>query len=193
MLGYHFDREADGEGETIAVMALGGVPDAGDVHGFARAFGLPPPQVELVQLTPVAACAADPRFRFETTMGLQWLAAVAPRARLVVYFIDPTVAADPWSCLGACPVGHVTKADRRSHQLERPARQYYAVHGRRRFAALLDLAAVLGVTVIAASGDWGAYDGFPSSGPRATPATPSSRATPSPAASPVSSASAARG
>ncbi|WP_434420919.1 S53 family peptidase [Nannocystis pusilla] len=164
--GYRFDREADGEGETIAVMALGGVPDAGDVYGFARAFGLPPPQVELVQLTPLAACAADPRFRFETTMGLQWLGVVAPRARLVVYFIDPTVAADPWSCF----LEHVLADMSRQPTIavtswSAPARQYYAVHGRRRFAALLDLAAVLGVTVIAASGDWGAYDGFPSSGP----------------------------
>lgn len=164
--GYHFDRATDGEGETIAVMALGGVPDAGDVHGFARAFGLPPPQVELVEVTPLAACAVDPRFRFETTMGLQWLAAVAARARLVVYFIDPTVAADPWSCF----LEHVLADMSRKPAVavtswSAPARQYYAVHGRRRFAALLDLAAVLGVTVIAASGDWGAYDGFPSSGP----------------------------
>ncbi|MCY1068011.1 S53 family peptidase [Nannocystis sp. RBIL2] len=164
--GYHFDRTSDGEDETIAVMALGGVPDAGDVHGFARAFGLPSPQIELVQLTPLAACAADPRFRFEATMGLQWLAAVAPRARLVVYFIDPTVAADPWSCF----LKHVLSDMSRKPTVavtswSAPARQYYAVHGRRRFATLLDLAAVLGITVIAASGDWGAYDGFPSSGP----------------------------
>ncbi|PCC71275.1 kumamolisin [Nannocystis exedens] len=164
--GYRFDRDVDGEGETIAVMALGGVPDAADVHGFARAFGLSPPLVELVELAPLAACAADPRFRFETTMGLQWLAAVAPRARLVVYFIDPTVAADPWGTF----LEHVLSDMSRAPTIavtswSAPARQYYAVHGRRRFAGLLDRAAILGVTVIAASGDWGAYDGFPSSGP----------------------------
>ncbi|WAS94248.1 S53 family peptidase [Nannocystis punicea] len=164
--GYDFDDDTDGGGETIAVMALGGVPDAADVHGFARAFGLPAPQIELVQLTPLGACATDPRFRFETTMGLQWLAAVAPRARIVVYLLDPTVAADPWSTFLKNVLSDMSRETTIAvTSWSAPARQYYAVHGRRRFADLLDLAAVLGVTVVAASGDWGAYDGFPSSGP----------------------------
>lgn len=164
--GYGLDRGLDGAGETIAVMALGGVPDAADLHGFARAFGLPAPAVELVPLTPLGACASDPRFRFETTMGLQWLAAAAPRARLVVYLIDPSVAADPWgeflravlSDMSRLPSVAVTS-------WSAPARQYYAVHGGEVFAGLCDQAAALGVTVVAASGDWGAYDGFPSGGP----------------------------
>jgi kumamolisin len=42
-----------------------------------------------------------------------------------------------------------------------PERQYYRAHGRESFAGLLDQAAVLGMTVISASGDWGAHGGFP--------------------------------
>ncbi|MCY1056766.1 S53 family peptidase [Nannocystis sp. SCPEA4] len=164
--GYQFDGETDGDGETIAVMALGGVPDPADLHGFARAFDLPPPQVELVPLTPLGACATDPRFRFETTMGLQWLCATAPRARVVVYLIDPGVALDPWATFLNAVLSDMFRAPSIAvTSWSAPARQYYAVHGLERFAALLDQAAVLGVTVIAASGDWGAYDGFPSSGP----------------------------
>jgi len=164
--GYGFGPEHDGEGECIAVMALGGVPSAADLHGFARAFGLPAPRVELVPLTPLGACADDPRFRFETTMGLQWLAALAPRARLVVYLIDPGVVADPWAEFLFAVLSDMSRRPSIAvTSWSAPARQYYAVHGRSRVAGLLDQAAIAGVTVIAASGDWGAYDGFPSAGP----------------------------
>jgi kumamolisin len=164
--GYDLDDDADGDGETIAVMALGGVPDPADLHGFARAFDLPAPRVELVPLTPLGACASNINFRHETTMSLQWLAAVAPRARIVVYLIDPALALDPWSTF----LRHVLSDMSRSPSIavtswSAPARQYYPVHGREVFAGLLDRAAALGVTVIAASGDWGAHDGFPRGGP----------------------------
>lgn len=164
--GYGFGPEHDGEGECIAVMALGGIPDAADLYGFARAFGLPAPQVELVPLTLLTACAVDPRHRFETTMGLQWLAALAPRARLVVYLIDPGAVADPWAEFLFAVLSDMSRRPSIAvTSWSAPARQYYAVHGRSRFAALLDQAAVAGVSVIAASGDWGAYDGFPAAGP----------------------------
>lgn len=164
--GYGFGPEHDGEGECVAVMALGGVPDAADLHGFARAFGLPAPRVELVPLTTLGACAVDPRFRFETTMGLQWLAAVAPRARIVVYLIDPGAVADPWAEFLFAVLSDMSRRPSIAvTSWSAPARQYYAVHGRSRICALLDQAAVAGITVIAASGDWGAYDGFPAAGP----------------------------
>lgn len=164
--GYGCSRELDGDGECVAVMALGGVPDAADLHGFARAFDLPPPRVELVPLTPLGACADDPRHRLETTMGLQWLAAVAPRARIVVYLIDPGLVADPWAeFLFAVLSDRSRRPSVAVTSWSAPARQYYAVHGRAHFAGLLDQAALAGITVIAASGDWGAYDGFPSAGP----------------------------
>lgn len=164
--GYGFGPEHDGEGECVAVMALGGIPSAADLHGFARAFGLPAPRVELVPVTALGACAVDPRFRFETTMGLQWLAAVAPRARIVVYLIDPGAVADPWAEFLFAVLSDMSRRPSVAvTSWSAPARQYYAVHGRARIAGLLAQAAVAGVTVIAASGDWGAYDGFPAAGP----------------------------
>lgn len=164
--GYDLDRDADGDGETIAMMALGGIPDPADLYGFAHAFGLPAPQIELVPLTPLGACARDPRFCFETTMALQWTLAVAPRARVVVYLIDPGVVADPWATFLLHVLSDISRAPAIAvTSWSAPARQYYSVHGRQRIAGLLDQAAAIGLTVVAASGDWGVYDGFPGAGP----------------------------
>lgn len=164
--GYELDGDADGDGETIALMALGGVPDPADLHGFARAFDLPAPRVELVPLTPLGPRARDPRFRLETTMALQWLAAVAPRARIVVYLLDPALALDPWSTFLTYVLSDIYRTPSIAVMTwSAPARQYYPVHGREVFSSLLARAAALGVSVVAASGDWGAHDGFPSGGP----------------------------
>ncbi|MEZ4451091.1 MAG: S53 family peptidase [Nannocystaceae bacterium] len=163
---YHFDRDHDGEGEVIALMAIGGVPSASDLHGFARAFGLPPPQVVVRPLTPLGACADDPRARFETTMALQWLCALAPGARVIVHVIDPAAVADPWGAFLLSVLSDMSEEPSIAVTgWSAPARQYYRVHGRESIGGLLDQAAAAGVTVIAASGDWGAYDGFPSAGP----------------------------
>ncbi|MCA9541289.1 MAG: hypothetical protein KC620_20450, partial [Myxococcales bacterium] len=42
-----------------------------------------------------------------------------------------------------------------------PERDYYAAYGSRVITSLLDQCAALGITVLSAAGDWGAYDGIP--------------------------------
>ncbi|AKF07946.1 protease pro-enzyme activation domain-containing protein [Sandaracinus amylolyticus] len=160
--GYRFDPMLRGRGETIAVMALGGVPRAEDLDGFWRAHDVPLPEIDLVPLTALGACASDPSARFETTMSVQWIGALAPAARVVVYVIDPALVADPWSTFLEAVLDDAARAPTIAvTSWSTPERQHRRVHGREGFAALLDQAAVLGVSVIAASGDWGACGGFP--------------------------------
>ncbi|APR82109.1 putative peptidase [Minicystis rosea] len=160
---YGFDDAADGSGETIAILALGGVPRLDDLHGFFHAHGITPPEVHLVGIGPMGARAADALARFETTMAIAWAGALAPGARIAVYFIDPTLVADPWSAFLLAVISDAELAPTIAVTTwSCPERQYHRVHGGEVFRGLCDQAAAIGMTVIAASGDWGAYDGMPS-------------------------------
>lgn len=160
--GYGFDGDHDGRGETIAILAFGGMPDAEDLLGFWRAFGVPAPAVELVPVGPLGSRATDPLCRLETTMAVQWAGALSPGARIVVYLVDPAAVADPWSELLLAALSDVRRAPTVVVTTwSCPERQYYRVHGGELVRGLLDQLAVLGVTVIAATGDSGACDGLP--------------------------------
>jgi kumamolisin len=96
-------------------------------------------------------------------MAVAWAGALAPGARIVVYLIDPAVVADPWSEFLVAVLSDVElRPTVAVTSWSCPERQYRRVHGGEVFRGLLDQAAAVGITVIAASGDWGAYDGFPS-------------------------------
>ncbi|MEP7119555.1 MAG: protease pro-enzyme activation domain-containing protein, partial [Byssovorax sp.] len=162
--GYGFDDATDGRGETIAILALGGVPRLGDLQAFWRAHAIAPPDVHLVRVGPLGTRADHPLYRFETTMAIAWAGALAPAARLVVYVIDPACVADPWSAFLLAVLADTARAPTIAVTTwSCPERQYYRVHGGDLFRGLLDQAAAIGVTVIAATGDWGAYDGMPAS------------------------------
>lgn len=162
--GYGFDDDTDGRGETIAILAFGGTPRLGDLQAFWRAHAVTPPEVHLVRVGPLGARADHPLYRFETTMAVAWAGALAPAARLVVYVIDPACVADPWSeFLLAVLADRALAPTIAVTTWSCPERQYRRVHEGDLFRGLLDQAAAIGVTVIAATGDWGAYDGLPAS------------------------------
>lgn len=162
--GYRLTGETTGRGETIALMAVGAVPDRSDLDVFWQAHGIVPPDVKVVRVGSGAAMKDDPLARFEITMNTQWAGAVSPGARLVIYVIEPGTF-DPWASFlraavgaegddGPAPTVAVTT-------VSCPERQYYRAYGRKTFAELLERADVLGMTVLAAAGDWGAHGGFP--------------------------------
>lgn len=148
-------------GETIAVMALGGVPDLADLEAAWSAWDVAPPELHARQLG-AAAPSLHPLHRFETTMSLAWLGALAPGARLVVYFIDPATEPDPWaSFLRAVIADDRLRPTVATTSWSCPEHQYYRVHGRATITCLLDQVTALGVTVLASSGDWGVLAGPP--------------------------------
>jgi len=160
---YGFPGHLDGTGETIALLMMGGAIDIGDLTLFWRAHGITPPEVRVVELGPTrGGHLVDPLHRLEATMCVAWAGAMAPGARIVVYFVDPEVVADPWAMFLLAVIGDEENAPTvASTSWIIPERRYYRVFGSSVVTGLLDQAAALGITVISAAGDWGALDGIP--------------------------------
>lgn len=159
---YAFPDEWNGSGETIALMMLGGRVEPADLHAFWRGHGIEPPEVHTVQVGPVNPRPPKPLHLLEAAMTVEWAGAMAPGARIVVYHVDPTVMGDPWAAFLMAVL-----SDRRYQPTIActswitPERRYYRLHGHSVVKGLLNQAAALGITVIAAAGDWGAFDGIP--------------------------------
>jgi kumamolisin len=162
---YDFPDEWDGSGETIALLMLGGGIDEADLHTFWRAHGITPPEVRTMHVGsrgPRASGAVNHLYMLEAAMSVEWAGALAPGAKILVYFVDPRVIADPWSTFLLKVIGDRENAPTvASTSWITPERSYYRCHGRRVVSGLLDQAAAIGVTVVSAAGDWGAFDGVP--------------------------------
>jgi kumamolisin len=162
---YDFPDEWTGKGETICVLNLGSRIREDDLRAFWKQHGIdrqPPRQIDLGVIAKGGFVQT-----LEPTMSAEWIGAMAPDADLVICNIDDQAAADPWAAFLAAAIapdpgdGHPTPTVAVS-TWSLPERVYFARHGRTVFADLLEQAAAVGVTVIAASGDWGVYDGRPS-------------------------------
>jgi kumamolisin len=161
---YNFPDAADanGSGETVALMMLGGHLDERDLHTFWRVHGIQPPEVEIVDVGFIRQRDSHPLHMLEAGMTVEWAGAMARGAKLVIYRIDPTVMGDPWSAFLLAVVN-----DQRHRPTIActswitPERRYYTQHGHSTVTGLLNQAAALGITVVSAAGDWGPFDGIP--------------------------------
>ena len=166
---YDFPPEWTGKGETIFLLNLGARVGEADLQAFWQRHGIDR-GAHLTEQIDIGHPMKSYGFvqQLEPTMGAQWIGALAPDARLCIYNIDAEDAADPWvAFLTAVVALDLDGKERREPTIavstwSLPERLYYAQHGREVFADLLEQAAALGVTMVAASGDWGVYDGRPS-------------------------------
>ena len=160
---YEFPEEWDGDGETIALVMFEGKLDRPSLEQFWRQHGIGPPNVEEVEVGPRPELRRqDQLSNLELAMSVEWAGALAPKARIVVYFVDPVIFADPWSAF----LMEIIADDNRSPSVAAiswvtPERDYYRKHGHRLVVGLLAQAACLGITVVAAAGNWGPFDGLP--------------------------------
>lgn len=161
---YHFPTQWTGEGQTIALLMMGGHFDIIDLYTFWHAFGIPHPEVRVVRLGPVTDEPRNPMLQLEASMTIEWLGAMAPGAKIVIYKVDPTIFADPWAMFLLALVGDKENAPTvATTSWITPERRYYRSFGSSVVSGLLDQAAALGITVVSAAGDWGAFDGVPRS------------------------------
>ena len=159
---YRFPERWDGSGETIAIMMLGGQLDTEGLRRFWRAHDLERPEVRVVDVGLHIPRREDSLLTLEAMTSVEWAGAMAPGAQIVVYRFDPTVLGDPWAAFLLEVVGDTENAPTvASTSWVTPERNYYRLHGHELITGLLDQAAALGITMIAASGDWGAFDGTP--------------------------------
>ena len=160
---YEFPEQWTGKGETIVLLATS-VPSLADVEAFWKRHGIVRDLPEIVDYPGAAftRSAAGPKVAaLEVTMDVQWLGAMAPGAKIIVLNVDATWASDIWSAtLGwALAQGDPTIM---VSTFTTPAGRYYEQNGRRPFTDLMGGANAKGLTVVAATGDWGVYDGRPS-------------------------------
>jgi len=160
---YRFPTDVDGTGQTVGIIELGGGYRPQDITNYLRGLGLSTPTVVPVSVdgannTPVGTANSDDA---EVGLDVEVVAAVAPGAKIAVYFApnnrtskgfidaltkavhddvnDPTVISISWG-------GPEAAADD-SFQTQ--------------FDQVLQSAAMLGVTVCVAAGDNGAADEGP--------------------------------
>lgn len=148
---YSFPKGADGRGQTIAVIALGGGCRASDVTAYFDAMRLPRPRVSIIAL---GGAKNDPRNPSgEVTGDVQLAGGLAPGARIAVYLAPNTEH------------GFVEAVSRAVHDRRRSPSVISISWGRnemhwvrrtlRHFDDVLAEAAALGISVCCSSGDSG--------------------------------------
>jgi kumamolisin len=146
------DAGLDGGGQTIMVPEIDDLPNLADLDKFATEFGLPP-------FGPVLTLKRDPSWGSpekaagETVLDLEILHAVAPAAKLVVYFSAPDFGHSDraFDQMVTDHAGSIISESLGSCEVDTPS------GARNNYAAVQDRAVALGMTHLVASGDSGAY------------------------------------
>jgi kumamolisin len=154
---YDFPKQLGGRGQSIAVIALGGGYLRSDMREYFRRLRLPMPDIrwKSVHGARNAPNGDTAMFDGEVTGDVQTVGAIAPRARIVVYFAPNTHRGffEAISQAVHDPRARNTVVSVSWGQAE--------VHWRRRTISALNRvlleAAALGVTVCVSSGDFGAF------------------------------------
>jgi kumamolisin len=154
---YEFPDELDGRGQSIGVIALGGGYLTSDFRAYFRTLRL---RVPKIRARSVAGARNAPRgaaaqFDGEVTGDIETVGAIAPRAKITVYFapnssrgfFEAVVAAVHDREAGNSVIS-ISWGQAEVHFLRDTVRAFNEV--------LLE-AAVLGVTVCCSSGDYGAF------------------------------------
>lgn len=170
---YNFPTDANGSGQTIAIIELGGGYSASDIQSYFQQLGIAPPKVTSVSVDggknqPTNPNSADA----EVLLDIEVSGAVAPAANIVVYFapntdqgfLDALTQAIHDTANNPCVVSISWGGSENS----------WTPQAITAFDDAAQSAAALGVSITAACGDNGSSDGssdgsnqvdFPSSSP----------------------------
>jgi len=162
---YNFPKDYDCKGQTIAIMSIGAstLRQAllSDLSKFWEADGRTQPEIDFVPVGPQSSdVATSPLNRLEASMGPAWIGALAPGAKIVVYEVASNLP-DPWLAVVEMAVSDPRAPNILCMTWTQSEDMYYRQFNRGSIALALAKAAAFGITVIAASGDWGVYDGRP--------------------------------
>ena len=152
---YNFPTDADGTGECIALIELGGGYKTADLQTYFKGLGLPAPTVTAVSVdggTNTPGGDADG----EVMLDIEVAGAVAPKAKIAVYFAPNT------------DQGFVDAIKTAVHDTTRKPsvvsiswggpEESYTAQSLKNYDAVFQEAAMLGVTILVASGDNGSAD-----------------------------------
>lgn len=145
---YYDFPDADGTGECIGLIELGGTYKQSDIDGFFKHFGMEAPQIEVVGKPPAESYMDD----YEVTLDLQLAGAMAPKAKLVIYYGKDLITA-----IKAALNDQKNKPSVLSISWA-ASEELYSKAQLTEMSQLLYQVALQGITVVAASGDTGAYN-----------------------------------
>ena len=170
---YDFPADADGSGQCIGIIELGGGYKPADLATYFAALGIANPKVKAVLVDhaknhPTNANSADG----EVMLDIEVAGGVAPKAQIVVYFAPNTTA----GFLDAITTAVHDKVNKPSviSISWGAAESGWTAQAMTQYDQAFQAAAAMGVTICAASGDNGSSDGvadgkahvdFPSSSP----------------------------
>ena len=172
---YAFPPGTDGTGQTVGIVELGGGYRSADLGAYFSGLGLPEPQVIAVPVdggsnAPGAANGPDG----EVMLDIEVIGAVAPGARMAVYFAPNT---DQGFLDAVSTAVHDTTRTPSAVSISWGGPESsWSVAAAQQMEQVFAEAATLGVTVTVASGDNGSTDGvadgaqhadFPASAPHA--------------------------
>jgi kumamolisin len=168
---YDFPPDATGAGQTVAIIELGGGYTTPDLEAYFGSLGLPMPVIDSVGVDGAANSPGDDADG-EVMLDIEVVGAVAPGARIVVYFAPNTtngfydaIAAAMHDAARTPSVISISWGQ---------AESGWTASAMDAYDALFADAAALGITIYAAAGDDGATDGgsdgelhvdFPASSP----------------------------
>jgi kumamolisin len=148
-----YSRGITGKGQKVALIEIGGFA-ASDIQTFDQASQLPAPQITQHYVGGrTFSAGVDP----ETTLDIEWLHALAPGARILVYYLNPNLTVKAgWKAFGSAinsAANHGAKTISISMGTCSASNGYTATKSA--------LASVLnrGVSVFVASGDDGDHPG----------------------------------
>lgn len=170
---YDFPEGTDGEGQTIAIIELGGGFGQSDLDTYFGSLGVGSPSVTAVGVDGAAnQPGQDPSGADgEVLLDIEVIGALAPKASIVVYFAPNT---DAGFVDAISTAAHATPTPTAMSISWGQSEDQWTSQARTAFDEALVDAAALGVTVTAASGDNGSTDGatdgaqhvdFPASSP----------------------------
>ena len=163
---YDFPAGLDGTGQTIAIIELGGGFRPADLKVYFAGLKLPVPAVRVVSVNggrnqPTNANSADG----EVLLDIEVAAAVAPKAKIVVYFA-PNTTQGFLNAITAAVHDKTNKPTIISISWGGPE-STWTTQALDQFDQAFQAAALLGVTVCCAAGDNGSADGVADGQPHA--------------------------
>ena len=172
---YDFPVDGDGQGECVAIIELGGGYTAGDLQMFFQSLSIPEPQIVSVGVDG-ATNSPDPTNNadVEVALDIEVVGAVAPGARMAVYFAPNTDQGFLDAITTA--VHDTTNAPSVISISWGGPESSWSSQSLQAYDQAFQAAALMGVTVCCASGDNGSSDGvndgsahvdFPASSPHA--------------------------
>lgn len=158
---YNFPTGGDGEGECIGIIELGGGYRISDLNAYFQALGLSTPQVSAVSVRGgMNAPTGNPNGPDgEVMLDIEVAGAIAPGAKIVVYFA-PNTTGGFLAAVNAAIFDRTNKPSVVSISWG-GAEPTWTAQALKAFDRAFQAAALLGVTICCASGDDGSSDGLP--------------------------------